>query len=263
MDRVKLNRVITIIALLTLGILLINEGFVQAKRIKSRQPGTVKVMVNIDKDLLQSEKFVENATNMRVVLFRGRKSYTEDIKFLPYNKEQFCELKVPGGDYTLQVIVYKAANRSEGIILALGNTEISIKSKIQTEEIVDIKRVNYIINRPLEPVVIGSTYKLKLDSDLEGFRITNTYLKIDDQEFTQETTLYTPEHRVNKIKIPSKDNEIALEATDVSPTKRKYIQFYQQLSPLYKAVEGSSSLVLFFPCFTLEDQLKYIEFTER
>ncbi len=277
MDRYKLNRILTVIALVVFGVLALSEVYNLALKFILVGSGGLEIVLKRGDSIVNYRNIEDikpnliplEATNIRLVLFRGKKRYIQDIKLAEDKEEYLWEVnKIRSGKYTLQAIAYVDTSEEKikkGFIIALGSKEVEInKKQVKKEEIV-IDRIRYSFEKPTEPVEEGTSYRVTLHPELMGVKVklakaisTLSPLKediiltnLDYRKFVQAHTYNLQSGYLSIGAEPSYNSYIY--------SDKRYFQFSMLLGDFYYTDEGIRNLRIFFPCYFCGDTEEYIE----
>mgnify|MGYP000918761276 CR=1 FL=1 len=277
MDRYKLNRILTITALVVFGVLVLNEVYNLALKFVLVGSGDFKIVLKRGDSIVNYQNINDikpnhiplEATNIRLILFKGRKRYITDIKLAEDKEEYLWEVnKLRSGQYTLKAIAYvdtSEGKSSQGFIIALGSKEIEInKDKVNQEDLV-IDKIRYSFEKPTSPIVEGEFYRITLRPELKGFNVklskaitTLSPLKEDIILTNLNYRKFVQAHVYNLSSgYFSISSDLAYNSYIYSD--KRYFQFSTLLGDFYYTDEGVRNLRIFFPCFFCGDTEEYIE----
>ena len=269
MDRYKLNRILTITALVVFGVLVLKFVLVGSGdfKIVLKRGDSIVNYQNIND--IKPNLIPLEATNIRLILFKGRKRYITDIKLAEDKEEYLWEVnKLRSGQYTLKAIAYvdtSEGKSSQGFIIALGSKEIEInKDKVNQEDLV-IDKIRYSFEKPTSPIVEGEFYRITLRPELKGFNVklskaitTLSPLKEDIILTNLNYRKFVQAHVYNLSSgYFSISSDLAYNSYIYSD--KRYFQFSTLLGDFYYTDEGVRNLRIFFPCFFCGDTEEYIE----
>lgn len=277
MDRYKLNRILTITAVVVFGILVLNEVYNLALKLILVGSGDFKIVLKRGDSIVNYQNIKEiepnlipsEATNIRLILFRGKKRYINEIKLAEDKEEYLWEVNnLRSGQYTLKAIAYvdtSEEKRSQGFIIALGSKEVEISKGQVNEEDLVIDKIRYSFEKPTAPVVEGEFYRITLRPELKGFNIKLSKAITTLSPLKEDTILTNLGYRkfvqAHVYNLSSGYLSISsdLAYNSYIHSDKRYFQFSTLLGDFYYKDEGVRNLRIFFPCFFCGDTEEYIE----
>lgn len=277
-DKININRLLTIVIIIGVSIYFGLELIVFVKQRIGLGKGDFSISFSIGDSIqnysynigevsvvedkpLEPNVIPKETTNLRVLLYRGAKVYSKDIK-LDQRADQVYSFgvdNIKGGKYTLQVIAYNLypdlPHEKRGMVLAVGSSDVEIVKDSITKGQVIIDRVKYAFN------------------STKGWNESDIDLKTDLEELgikiSKSKSLYSSENPLPRntydlsvsgpLMSVIRETAVKLPRRTYNFTKH-YVQYSFYLADFYYKGEGVTRLQLLFPNFLLGDEEIYVEY---